>query len=264
MPKFTFIDLESLWDEHLHEDYRAIDPKGASKTDRKGKLRHRIGCKRVIAAAAFDLEVLEDGAISIEGLRSWDEHDYGDEQEVVTKLFDHLRARPNSHVVTWGGLAAELPLLNLAAVGHLLTLPPQLQANTFVDTRRSQWRPHIDLALQLKAQGREWSHLSEVGLRAGLPGELFAGKAEIAEPRSAKEWQAMRHRVGTDCILTAIIALVYWRANGLIALDQVAAIHNIADWCLRHEAVAEAHIEPLTRVRGEMFARMGDEWFEAA
>jgi hypothetical protein len=264
MPKFIFIDVEALWDPELHKAYFAIDPKGASKTDQKGKIRHRIACKRVIAAAAFDLEVLEDGAIAIDGLRSWDEYGYGDEHSVVTQLFDHLRARPDSHVVTWGGLAAELPLLNLAAIGHLLTLPPQLQANMSAGIRRNQWRPHIDLALQMKAQGREWSHLSEVGLRAGLPDELFTGKADIAEPRSAEEWQAMRHRVGTDCILTALIALIYWRANNLIALDQVAAIHNIADWCLRHNAVAEAHVEPLARLRGEMFARMGDDWFEAA
>lgn len=264
MPKFTFIDIESLWDPQLHEAYLAIDPNAADRTDRNGNVRHRIACKRVIAAAAFDLEVLGDGAITIGGLRAWDEYGYGDEQEVVTRLFEHLCERPDTHVVTWGGLAAELPLLNLAAIEHHLTLPPQLQANISVAARRKDWRPHIDLALQMKAQGREWSHLTEIGLRIGLPGELFAGKADIGEPNSAEEWQAMRHRVGMDCILAAIVALVYWRANGLIALDQVAAIYNIADWCLRNNAVADPHVEPLTRVRAEMFSRMGEEWHEAA
>lgn len=264
MPKFTFIDIESLWDPQLHEAYLAIDPKGDRKTDRNGNVRHRLACRRVIAAAAFDIEVLDGGAIAIGGLRAWDEYQYGDELEVVSRLFDHLRQRPDTHAVTWSGLAADLPLLNLAAIEHRLILPPQLRTSTSLAARRSAWRPHIDLALQMKGNGRDWSHMTEMGLRAGIPGELFIGKAEMAEPQNGEEWQAMRHRVGTDCILTAIIALVYWRANYLIALDQVAAIHNIADWCLRNKAVANAHEAPLANLRGEMFRRMGDDWYEAA
>jgi hypothetical protein len=100
-------------------------------------------------------------------------------------------------------------------------------------------------------------------LRLGLPGELFAGKADIAEPRTSGEWEAMRHRVSTDCILTAMIALAYWRADGLIKLKQPTALLAIDDWCLRNGCVAKAHIKPLTRVRGAMFARMRAEW-EAA
>jgi hypothetical protein len=261
--KVTFIDVEALRDEKLHEAYLAIDRNAADKTDCNGHVRHRIACKRVIAAAAFDLEVLSGGAIAIGGLRAWDEYGYGDEQEVVARLFEHLRERPDTHVVTWGGLAAELPLLNLAAIEHRLTLPPQLQTNASFIARRKDWRPHIDLALQMKAQGREWSHMTEIGLRLGLPGELFAGKAEIAEPCSSEEWEAMRHRVSTDCILTAMIALAYWRANGLIKLKQPAALLMIADWCLRTRCVADAHVKPLTRVRAAMLARMGAEW-EAA
>lgn len=262
--QFTFIDVESLWDPHLHAAYLAIDPAEANKRDRNGNIRHRLPCKRVIAAAAFDLDVTDTGAISIGGLKSWTEHDYGDEREVVVQLFEHLRGRPQSHAVTWGGLAAEVPLLSLAAFEHLLVLPPQLQSSTPVFTRRTPWRPHIDLGLQMKAQGREWAHLTELGLRLDLPGELFQGKADIAEPRSSREWQAMRHRVSTDCILTAMIAMVYWRTNGLLALDQVAMLHNIADWCVRNRAVADAHIEPLNRLRAQLLERMSLELDEAA
>lgn len=264
MPKFTFIDIESLWDSQLHEAYLAIDPKGDRNTDRHGNIRHRLACRRVIAAAAFDVEVLDSGAVAIGGLRAWDEHQYGDELEVVSKLFEHLRQRPDTHAVTWSGLAADLPLLTLAAIEHRLVLPPQLRANMLHAARRSSWRPHIDLALQMKGNGRDWSHMTEVGLRLGLPADLFAGKADIAEPQNGEEWQAMRHRVGTDCILTAMIALAYWRANDLINLDQVATLHNIADWCLRNKAIAEAHEAPLANFRAEMFTRMGDEWHEAA
>ncbi len=264
MTKFTFIDTESLWDLDLHKAYLAIDPDEALKKGRDGKIRRRLPCKRVIAAAAFDVEIGEGGAVSIEGLKSWTEHDFGDEREVVVQLFEHLRARPQHHVVTWGGLAAEVPLLNLASIGHMLVLPPQLRSGTPTFGRQANWRPHIDLGLQMKAQGRDWAHMSELGIRLGLPVELFAGKADIAEPRNGDEWQAMQHRVGTDCILTALIAMVYWRANGRIALDQAAMLHNVADWCVRNSCVAEEHIEPLVRLRAQMLERMGAELDEAS
>lgn len=264
MRKLTFIDIEAVWDESLHKAYLEIDPAEADKRDKAGRVRHRLPCKRVIAAAAFDVDITEGGAVSIEGLQTWSEREYGDEREVVVKLFEHLRARPQHHMVTWGGLAAEVPLLNFAAVEHLLVLPPQLQVSASRFTHRSNWLPHIDLGLQVKGKGRSWTHLTELGLRVGLPGELFAGKPEIAEPKTAGEWQAMRHRVGTDCILTAMVALVYWRVNDLIRLDQVAMLHNLADWCVRTGSVADQHIEPLIRFRAEMLERMGAELDEAA
>lgn len=264
MTKFIFIDVEAVWDELLHEAYREIDPKGAAKQKRNDTILHRIPCKRIIAAAAFSIEIGESGAVSIDGLKSWTKHEHGGEREVVIQLLEHLRGRPQHHVVTWGGLAAEVPLLNFAAIEHLLLLPPQLRSGASTFARRGTWFLHIDLALQMKAQGRDWAHLSEMGIRLGLPLELFAGKADIAEPRNREEWQAMRHRVSTDCILTALIAMVFWRANGLIALDQVAMLHNVSDWCVRHSSVADEHIEPLVRLRTQMLERMGTEVNEAA
>jgi hypothetical protein len=260
--QFTFVDVEALWDEELYHAYRAVDPRGAAKIEREEKHLHRLPCKRIVAAAAFDIELADAGAISIGGLKAWTEHDYGGEKEVVTQLFEHLCGRPQTHVVTYGGLSAEIPLFNLAGIEHELILPPQLRTGQPV--RFGAWRPHIDFALTMKGNGRDWAHMTEIGLRLGLPGELFAGKADIAEPRSSEEWEAMRHRVSTDCVLTSMIALAYWRANGHIMLDQSAALLTIADWCLRNRCLAEAHVEPLTRVRAEMFARLGAEWEAAA
>lgn len=260
--QLTFVDVEALWDEELYNAYRDVDPRGAAKIEREERHLHRLPCKRIVAAAALDIEISEAGSISIGGLKAWTEHDYGGEKEVVTQLFEHLRGKPHTHVVTYGGLAAEIPLLNLSSIEHELILPPQLRTGQPV--RFGAWRPHIDFALTMKGNGRDWAHMTELGLRLGLPGALFAGKADISEPRSSEEWKAMRHRVSTDCILTAMIALPYWRANGHIMLDQSAALLTIADWCLRKNAVAEAHAEPLTRLRAEMFARMGADWAAAA
>ena len=254
--QYTFIDIEAAWDEHLHEAYRQIDPVGAGELMRNGQQRRRLPCKRIMAAAAFDLELHEDGAISILGIMSWTTHDHGDEREVVTNLLEHLRARPMTHVVTYSGLSAELPLLNLAAMEYGLVLPRQLQSGNPVAHRAGMWRPHIDLALELKGQGRDWAHLSEIGLRIGLPGKLFIGKAHVEPPTTREQWQAMRQRVALDCVLTAIVALCFWRANGRIPLDQVAMMHNIAHWASRAGGVAHDSLGPLLLMQEQLLAKM--------
>lgn len=256
--KYTFIDIEAAWDEQLHEAYRQIDPVGAGELMRNGQQRRRLPCKRVMAAAAFDVELHDDGAISILGLTSWTTHDHGDEREVVDNLFEHVRARPATHVVTYSGLAAELPLLNLTAMEHKLVLPPQLRTGVPIFLRPGMWRPHIDLALELKGQGRDWAHLSEIGLRLGLPGELFAGKAHIEAPTTSEEWQAMRSRVAMDCVLTAMVALSFWRANGRIKLDQVTMLHHIASWCQRN-ATSDAYSEPLVKLRRQCLVQIVEQ-----
>jgi len=254
--QYTFIDIEDVWDEQLHEAYRQIDPVGAGQLMRNGQQRRRLPCKRIMAAAAFDLELHEDGAISILGLTSWTTHEHRDEREVALNLLEHLRARPMTHVVTYAGLAAELPMLNLAAMEYGLVLPRQLRSGFPVPLRAGMWRPHIDLALELKGQGRDWAHLSEIGLRIGLPGELFIGKAHVEPPTTSEEWQAMRQRVAMDCVLTAVTALSFWRANGRVILNQAAMLHHIASWCLRKGLVSGWQAEALLEVQREMIERI--------
>lgn len=256
MTKFTFIDIEAVWDECLHEAYRQIDPAGAGELTRNGHHRKRLPCKRVIAAAAFNVEHDGAGAISIDRLSAWTEHENGDEREVVTGLFEHLRRHPDHHVVTYSGLATEIPLLTLAAVEHDLILPEQLRTGTRAPGKPTVWRPHIDLALELKGKGRDWAHLTEIGLRFGLPMALFAGKADIAMPKTSTEWMAMRQRVSMDCVLTAMVALALWRANGRISLDQAAMLHNIASWCLRTGVAGGHQAEALSEVRQQMLERI--------
>jgi hypothetical protein len=68
--KVTFIDVESLWDPQLHQAYRAVDPRGAAKIERNERHLHRLPCKRIVAAAAFDIELADADAISIGGLKA--------------------------------------------------------------------------------------------------------------------------------------------------------------------------------------------------
>lgn len=262
--QYTFIDIEAVWDEQLHEAYRQIDPVGAGELMRNGQHRRRLPCKRIMAAAAFDLELHEDGAIGILGLTSWTTHEHGDEREVVVNLLEHLRARPMTHVVTYSGLAAEIPLLNLAAMEYGLVLPRQLRSAFPGPLRPGMWRPHIDVALELKGQGRDWAHLSEIGLRIGLPAELFMGKAHIEQPTSREEWKSLRQRVAIDCVLTAMVSLSFWRANGRIHLDQVAMLHHIASWCLRLGRASGVYEAPMANLQASTLAALGAMWSEAA
>ena len=85
MPKtFLAMDLETTWDEQLHEAHRSFDRKSRDRA---------MACRRIMAAATFSFTVDEEGRVSTGPVISWNEHDWGDEQAVVAQFFDYLRAR---------------------------------------------------------------------------------------------------------------------------------------------------------------------------
>ncbi|KZY58060.1 hypothetical protein A3736_15435 [Erythrobacter sp. HI0063] len=262
MLRLTFIDTESAWDEYLHEDYRAIDPKGVAKLERQGRKRHNQACKRIFAAAALDIVIGDDRTMAIEGLSAWTEREHGDEQAIVEGLLDHIRFRPDHRVVTYGGLAAELPLLTLAAMQYGLLLPDQLRANKRI--RHGEMRPHMDLALELKGQGRDWAHLSEIGLRMGLPRDLFTGKTEVDLPQTSQDWIEMRRHVSCDVVLTAMVTLAWLRVQGRIGIDMPSALYQLADWFLRRIGDESPMTPPLANLRIQMAEQIARDFDRAA
>ena len=114
---YLALDLELYWDEHLYEAHRAMD----RKSDRRA-----TAVKRVMAASVFEFSIDEEGRIATGEVASWTEHDWGDEKAVVEQLFDYLRVRADIPVLTFGGLATDVPVLVLASMAHGLPLPPQL------------------------------------------------------------------------------------------------------------------------------------------
>jgi 3'-5' exonuclease len=262
MLKLTFIDTESAWDEYLHEDYRAIDPKGVANLERQGRKRHNQACKRLFAAAALDIIIGDDRTLVIEGLSTWTEREHGDEQAIVEGLLDHIRFRPDHRVVTYGGLAAELPLLTLAAMQYGLLLPDQLRGNQRIPY--GKMRPHMDLALELKGQGRDWAHLSEIGLRMGLPRDLFTGKTEVEPPRTAQDWIEIRRHVSCDVVLTAMVTMAWLRVQGRIGIDMPSALYQLANWFLRRMGDESRMIAPFAELRTRMAERMAAEFDLAA
>lgn len=243
-------DCEFAWDEHLHEAHRSIDSKSN---------HHATAVKRVIAAATFEFAVDEEGRVTSGAVSSWTEHQHGDEQAVVSELFDHLRMRDSVPVLTFGGLGTDIPVLVLAGMEHGLTLPKQL---TDQPGRRGP-RPHLDLGLMLKGGGRTWSHLSQVLLRIGVPDELVAAKPSVSQPKSDKEWADLRYHVELDTLLLAIAKIAWLVAQGTSGLRYApSAIALIAGFLRRRPNHSSA--EMLTRYSIELQKQIVDQYSVAA
>lgn len=240
-------DCEFAWDEHLHEAHRSIDRKSE---------HHAVAVKRVIAAATFEFAVDDEGRVTTGTVSSWTEHQYGDEQAVVAELFDHLRMREDVPILTYGGLATDIPVLLLASMSNRLTLPQQL----IDQPGRKGPRPHLDLGLMLKGGGRTWSHLSKVLLRIGVPLELVAAKPSVSQPKSAGEWAELCAHVELDTLLLAIAKIAWLVAQGTSGLRFAPAIIALIAGFLRrrpdHQAAADlqAYSDVLQQSIAEGFA----------
>lgn len=196
---YIAIDCEFHWDEALHQAHLSFDP-----TSKK----HATAVKRVMAAAAMEFSIDGEGRVSTGPVVSWNELEWGGEKGVVEQLFDYMRARPSAALLTYGGLATDIPVLLLAAMEYGIRLPNQL----LDQPGRKGPRPHLDLGLMLKGGGRTWSHLSQVLLRQGVPLELVRDKPSVLRPCQPKAWQNLGDHVELDVLLLAI-AKVAWRVS---------------------------------------------------
>ena len=220
---YIALDAEFCWDEHVFEAHRTIDRKSE---------RRAVAVKRVMAAAVFQFTIDDEGRVSTGEIGSWSERDWGDEEGVVSRLFDYLRANEDKPVLTYGGLAVDVPILLLASMTHGQRLPPQL-----IDLPgRKGPRPHLDLGLMLKGGGRTWNHLSQVLLRMGVPAMLVAAKAEVSRPSSSQEWQNLRDHVELDCLLLAIAKVGWLIAQGTNGLRLEPSIIALVEGFLRRRA----------------------------
>lgn len=254
MHAFTFFDTESAWDEHLHEAYRRIDP--------KVQPHHRLGSKRIFAAAALDVTVTEDGQISCDAIRSWTEHDHGDEEAVVSGLFDHLRARTDRVAVGYGSIAADVPLLLAAAMEHGIVLPSQ-----FIERRsfsRGALHPHTDVGLVLKGGGKTWHHLAEVVLRLGLPVDLLNTKARVDFPSTAEQWQDVRAHVQLDAALVGIVTLAWLRTQGQACLQPTTMMISVLDWVRRNGHMTDSMVNIIAASCSTLISQVGGAYREAA
>ena len=248
--KFTFIDTESWWCPQLAGDYKRLDPACE---------KHRIGCRRIGIAAAFDVEIDNEGRVSVGTLASWTEHEQFDEESVVSKLFDHLRFREHRTVVSYGGVNQDMRVFGLAAMEYGVRLPPQL-----VDTPgRKGPRRHVDLDLVLKAGGKTYHHLTEVALRCGVPVGLLDGKARVVKPVAPGAWEMVRGHCERDTLILAIAKLAWLVSQGQAGLRTQQAIFALVAGFLRRRP-DHPSAETLGAYAAEIEAHLSMHWSEAA
>ena len=225
MRKFTYIDTESYWDEHLHACAVRVDPLD---------LRYRVGCKRIFAAAAMDVAVDSSGAITCERIASWSLKDQGDEQAIVRGLFEHLYASDDRNVVGFGSLANDVQILQMAAIEYSLVLPFHFRARRGPGITPTSPGSHFDLGLGLKGPGKSWPHLTEVLARIGIPLFLYEDKKFVSYPAHDQGWADIVAHVELDCALLAIAHLAWLRSQGHQGLDCWTAALAVLDWARRH------------------------------
>lgn len=243
MRKFTYIDTESAWDEHLHACAVRVDP-----TD----LRYRIECKRIIAAAAMDLSVDAEGAITCEGISSWALGEHGDEQAIVSNLFQHLLAREDRNVVGFGSLANDVRILQLAAIEYALLLPPHFRNRSQRSLAPTAPGNHLDLGLAIKGPGKSWPHLTELLARIGIPLPLYADKKSVPCPTRGHGWADVIAHVELDCALLAIAHVAWLRTQGQQGIDCWTAALAVLDWTRRHGRMTNAVRAKLAHACGEL------------
>jgi len=251
MRKFTYIDTESAWDEHLHE--------GARQIDSSIQPHHRIGSKRIFAASAFDVTVNSDGAVSCENIATWSEHTHGGEREIVACLFHHLRARTDRTVIGYGSMAADVPILQLAAMEYSLQLPGHFLAQRKRFELPDSPGRHFDLALGIKGSGRTWHHLTEILLRIGLPAQLMETKKHVEFPSTREGWKYAVAHVELDCALLAIAHLAWLRIQGQANVDSKIAALVVLEWLSRHGKLTDGVLAKLANTCGGLSATIRDE-----
>jgi len=197
---FFVIDTESVWDRIAYDRYAATDRKAAPP---------RWTTRKIVSASLLELRI-QDGELSHVSLKSLPGRA---EEDLVPQLFDELLMRPDHQIVTFGGLNAEQPILEMAAMRLHLKLPPALRKGERFG-RFDDYR-HLDLAQSLKGGGR-FCHLAEIASALDVPFKC-AGSADRVEHMAAHEqWKAISILSEIDTITTGLLLLAWLGANGSI------------------------------------------------
>ncbi|WP_420606752.1 hypothetical protein [Novosphingopyxis sp.] len=196
MKSYTILDSETRFDPYLEDAYKAIDPKCE---------KARIASCKLDVVAMLDVDLDDEGRLSVGPLASWTAED-GGERPLLSAAFFHLQERPDRQLVTYGGSAVDAKVIELAAMSHDLALPIQLREQ-FGPRREAR---HLDLGQAIKGFSKTWHHLTEILLRMGVPVALIANKAKpMADDRNI-DWRSAREHCELDTLLTAM-ALIAWR-----------------------------------------------------
>lgn len=242
LQKYLILDTESIFDPYLREAYECIDA-ACEKA--------RIGCRSLVAIAMWPIEIDAMGRVTTGSLKSWTLEECDDESQMVANAFAFMRQHPDHVLVTWGGLAMDCQILQLAAISADLQLPRQL-----AEAQGPRWRDprQVDLGLAMKGFGKTWHHLTEVLLRSGVPVALLLGKADPNIRPDGIHWGQLRQHCETDVLLTAMALIAWLRLQGTAFLRIPGANLALLEAFLRGRPTA---------FRAPLLRRLADELQQA-
>ena len=236
--KYLVLDTESIFDPYLREAYKCIEP-GCEKA--------RIGCRSLVAIAMWAIEIDELGRVETGTLTSWTLESSGNEGALVADAFAFMRQYADHVLVSYGGLAVDCQILQLAAMSADLALPRQL-----AEAQGPRWKDlrQVDLGLMLKGSGKTWHHLNEVLLRMGVPVAMLLGKADPDIRPDKIHWDHTRQHCEADVLFTAMALVAWLRLPGTSFLRIPGAQLAMIEAFLRARPYA---------IRAPLLRRLADE-----
>ena len=216
---YIVFDIESaVTDETAHKRYQAMErwvPSAEEQPSRRGYTRSEDPCKtprwvfQTITTAAMMLLVEDDqGGIDLSRFVTLSAPDH-DERAVVAGVLQVLAEAPEgTEIVTWMGLAHDVPLLVSACMRHGLTLPKGWGWLAFGGFHKER---HLDLARAYTA-GMKMKpiHLAEVLAAMDVPGKITCPPFAVTNLIYAGQWNEVQEACEVDVISTALL-LGRWR-----------------------------------------------------
>ena len=244
---FLILDTESVWDWTAYNRYAASDRNAAPP---------RWTTRKIVSASLLDLRI-SDGELSHVSLESLPGCS---EETLVPQLFDELLMRPDHQLVTFGGLNAEQPILEMAAMRLHRKLPLVLMKGERFG-RFDDYR-HLDLAKALKGGG-SYCHLAEVAAALDLPFKCVGSADRVEQMALHGRWKAIAEISEIDTVSTGLLLLAWLGAKGIIEHPLAKQISLLTR--LMQRPGAAAYAVDLREARDRMTAQLcAQAWQDAA
>ena len=230
------LDIESaVLDDTAHRRYQAMErwtPR-PGQPSRRGYKRSEdpLTCPRwpfqtITTAAVMTLVEHADGGIDVVRFDTFSAPEQG-EREVLAGVLAVLKEAPsNAEVVTWAGLAHDIPLLIAGCMRHGLTLPEGWRWMAWGGFDRDR---HNDLARTLSGGMKmKQVHLAEVLAAMDIPGKITAAPWAVTRLIYEGRWDEVACACEVDVLSTALL-LARWKRLS----DPRATIDTVEDRILR-------------------------------
>lgn len=261
---FVVLDTESEYDLDVHDRYltaerftdddkAALHPRDAREDPR---VHPRWPCQRITAMSWLILRDGPDGLVPERmETRGRPEQDEG---QIIAAFLSEMQRLGPARLVTWGGSAADVPPIMLAAMAAGLTVPDSL-AGLLSRSQRSQ-AGHIDLMFEICGRAAR-PHMAEVAAKLGVPCKLTCRPDLVSWLMDRGKWSDVKAVAEGDCLTLAAILMswMHLAGHGTSALEGTRRLSKFVADHLGHRGYASTWIEHGEHVLRDAFAREADK-----